>query len=73
MKMVRPKLILRAKIMICCRNFALFLVLAKIVQEKKYLPPENKKPKKHFFQSTETQQMSKNLIEMVSLVLPLEH
>ena len=41
--------------------------------KKKYLPPENKKPKKHFFQSTETQQMSKNLIEMVSLVLPLEH
>ena len=72
MKMVKPKLILRAKIMICWRNFALFFVFAKIVQEKKYLPPENKK-KPQFFQSTETQQMSKNLIEMVSLVLRLEH
>ena len=52
MKMVRPKLILRAKIMICWRNFALFLVFAKIVEEKKFWPPENKKT--FFFQSTNT-------------------
>ena len=54
--MVRPKLILRAKIMICWRNFALFLVFAKIVEEKKFWPPENKKT---FFFKAQTQQMSK--------------
>ena len=32
-----------------------------------------KQKKTQFFQSTETQQMSKYLIEMVSLVLRLEH
>ena len=62
-------------------QFCIIFGVCKNSSGKKYLPPENKRTKNFFFSkyrktlffSTETQQMSKNLIEMVSLVLCLEH
>ena len=52
-------------------QFCIIFGVCKNSSEKKIFT--TRKQKTFFFQSTETHQMSKNLIEMVSLVLRLEH